>query len=318
MNNLVSAIVTSYNHAEYLEIRMESLLAQTYEDIEIIVIDDCSTDGSTKVLEKYRNNPKIEVVVLDTNGGYANACNLGVNLCKGEYIMFAECDDFSESTQVETLARHLSENESVGVAYCRSNIVDKDGKIIGDDFTIREKTFKRYCIENTLITKHVMQRFLLHSCAIPNMSAALLKKDIITQVDGLSNAYKMCADWDLWCRIATCTDFYYVTLPLNNFRTHSSTARNIFGIKVQVYEIQKLLYCSASKFNLSLLEKLKFRIDFGFVWAGYFKENPMEWMRSLPFLWWEGLEHDKLGFAYLFLSFLSKAFKFAQEIFYKK
>lgn len=318
MNNLVSAIVTSYNHAEYLEIRMESLLAQTYEDIEIIVIDDCSTDGSTKVLEKYRKNPKIEVVVLDTNGGYANASNLGVSLCKGEYIMFAECDDFSEPTQVEMLAKHLSENKGVGVAYCRSSIVDKDGKIIGDDFTLREKAFKKCCIGNTLITKSMMQKFLLNSCVIPNMSAALLKKDIITQVGGLSNAYKICADWDLWCKIATRTDFYYVTLPLNNFRTHSSTARNTFGIKVQIYEIHKLLYCAAPMFNLSLYEKFKFRINCGAIWARSFNENPMEWMRSFPFLWWKSLEYDKLSFAYLFIGFLSKAFKLVRKKFYRK
>src|SRR5208283_3292537 len=103
MSDIVSIIVTSYNHAEYLRQRMESLLAQTYKAFEIIVVDDCSTDESLKVLKEYERDPRVKIVALDRNGGYANACNIGVKLSSGEFIMFAECDDYNDSDHVRVL-----------------------------------------------------------------------------------------------------------------------------------------------------------------------------------------------------------------------
>jgi len=90
-NELVSIVVTSYNHAEYLEQRLQSLLDQTYSNFEIIVVDDNSTDNSRQVLEKYRNNPKIKLFYNEINYGHAKTCNLGVSKCRGEYVIFAEC-----------------------------------------------------------------------------------------------------------------------------------------------------------------------------------------------------------------------------------
>ena len=80
----ISIIVASYNHAEYLEERMDTLLNQTFDKFEIIVVDDCSTDNSTEVLEKYRDNPKTTFIFLEENGGYAKACNLGISKSRGE------------------------------------------------------------------------------------------------------------------------------------------------------------------------------------------------------------------------------------------
>lgn len=67
---LVSVIVPNYNHARFLEERMESVLGQTYQNIEVIILDDCSTDNSREVIEKYRNNPKVaKIVYNDANSG---------------------------------------------------------------------------------------------------------------------------------------------------------------------------------------------------------------------------------------------------------
>jgi len=301
MNELVSVVVTSYNHAEYLKQRMESLLRQTYSPIEIIVIDDCSTDESVRILYEYIKKPNVEIVVLEKNGGYANACNLGVALCKGDYIMFAECDDYNEPEHIKILMRSFNEEKNSGVAYCRSNMVDRHGQIIGNDFENREKSFKALCSKDTLIPKDMMQKFFLISCVVPNMSAALIRKKYFNVAGGFDPQYKACADWDFWCRISEHCDFYYVSKTLNNFRRHPTTVGNIFGFRTQSLEIFDILYKRFPRMHLNYFEKLKFKAAIGAVWGMQIKEHPVEWMKGFLSMWRQGLKYDHFIIFNLFL-----------------
>ena len=128
-SGLVSVIVASYNHAEYLQERMESLINQTYQNIEIIVIDDCSTDASTKILRKYENHPKVKLIIRKKNAGWVAVSNQGVKASKGEFIIFANCDDSCESEMIETLVKSMMNNQTAGISYCRSKMIDNDGKL---------------------------------------------------------------------------------------------------------------------------------------------------------------------------------------------
>lgn len=306
--HLVSVIVTSFNHAEYLRERIDSLLAQTYENIEIIVIDDCSTDNSLQVLKQYESHPRIKIIALEKNRGYADACNLGVNVTSGDFIMFAECDDRSEPDQVRFLIDKLKLHEGVGVAFSRSNIIDSNGKLLRDDFECREDSFKALCSKDTVIPKTLMQRFLLHSCVIPNMSAALIKKNHFMKSGGLSSAYSACADWDFWCRMAMLCDFYYVAMPLNNFRTHSNSVRSTFSIQRQVCEMFDLLHTSASRMHLDKQSRSQFNVSIGSIWAGQFRSNPVSWIKGFLPVWKHSLKYNILTVWYLILA-IFKAIK---------
>lgn len=314
----MSIIVTSYNHAEYLERRMDSLLAQTYDNLEIIVIDDCSTDGSFEVLKEYSKYQHIKIITLTENGGYAKACNLGVQLSKGNYIMFAECDDYDEPDHIAILMMDLKNNESVGVAYCKSNMVDRNGKMFGDDFQCREKYFKIKCSKDTLITKGEMQKYLLNSCVIPNMSAAIIRKEYFMIIGGLDSKYKACADWDFWCRISNHCDFYYVSTPLNNFRNHDSTVRNTTAINVSVLEIFDLLYKASAHVNLSIHEKLHFKIAIGSVWINYIRNNPIGWITSFPYIFLQSIKYDTFILIYMSIALLKIIFIRIVRLFYRK
>ncbi|MFZ2197026.1 MAG: glycosyltransferase [Thermodesulfovibrionales bacterium] len=301
MNDLVSIIVTSYNHAEYLKKRIDSLLDQTYKNLEIIVVDDCSTDGSIVILEDYKKYNHIRVIALEKNTGHANASNLGADMASGNYIMFAECDDFDSPLHVETLVRSLKDHGDAGVAYCRSAMVDDKGEVFGDDLQVREPAFQTLCSSDTMIPGPRMQRFLLKSCVIPNMSAALIRKNIFDAVGGLSLSYTACADWDLWCRIAENSDFYFVTESLNSFRSHPTTVRNTAPIKVQLSDIFDLLYAASSRTTLTLAERLKFRINIAVLWANYLLPETRSWMKSFPGIWIKTLKYDKLSIIFLVL-----------------
>ena len=113
---LVSIIMASYNHADYLTGRMDSLICQTYENIEIIVIDDCSTDNSLDILRKYQDHKKVRLIIREANGGWINVFNQGIELSKGEFILFANCDDECDPEMIAYLVQSMSTNPSAGVS----------------------------------------------------------------------------------------------------------------------------------------------------------------------------------------------------------
>lgn len=314
-DDLISVIVTSYNHAEYLDERMESLLGQTYRNLEIIVVDDCSTDSSLEVLGKYEKYDHVKIVALKKNVGYANASNFGVSICHGEYIMFAECDDFSAPSHIEILHDKMVNKENIGVAYCRSNMVDSNGNVFGDDFCYREPAFQSLCFQDTLIPQPDVQRFFLFSCVIPNMSAALIRKKFFNLVGGLSPAYRVCADWDFWCRISSHCDFYYVAFSLNNFRSHLMTVRNTSGIQVPLIEIISLLYGAFENVNFGFIEKLKFKINVGFIWACYLSQGLLGWLGAFPSIWRQSLKYDNLSLLFLLFGIVKKTIELSLRIF---
>ena len=318
MNNLVSIIVTSYNHAEYLDQRMHSLLVQTYGNVEIIIIDDHSTDGSAEVLAKYQEYSQVHLTILTENVGYAKACNLGVSLSSGDYIMFAECDDFNEPTHVEALMEKMLQNPSAGVCYCRSNMVDSDGLIYGSDFQYREKLFQKFCSKDVLIPQKMIQNFFLINCVVPNMSAAIIKKVYFSMVGGFDPKYKACADWDVWRRIAEHCDFYYISEALNNFRNHPTTVRSTFGIEKQVLEIFDILYKSISELNMTIKENIRFRFAIGMVWATYVSPSPKNWAKSFFTIWKMSLKYDKFVLFYLLFALPKRAYLFFCKVVFQK
>ena len=100
---MVSVIIPNYCHAPYLRQRIDSVLAQSYPDFEVVLLDDCSTDGSREVIERYRNHPRIKQIVYnDRNGGSAFAqWRKGFALTQGEYIWIAESDDYADPAFLE-------------------------------------------------------------------------------------------------------------------------------------------------------------------------------------------------------------------------
>jgi glycosyltransferase involved in cell wall biosynthesis len=306
---LVSIVVTSYNHAEYLDERIQSLLAQTYDNIEINVVDDCSTDKSAEVLARYQSNPKVHITLLRENGGYAKACNIGVGLSRGDYIMFAECDDFSESNQIESLMEKILQNPSAGVTYSKSNMVDANGVTYGSDFEYREKSFRKFCSKDVLIPQGMMLKYFLISCVIPNMSAAIIRRKYFDLAGGFDSRYKACADWAFWCCIAEHCDFFYTTKTLNNFRNHPTTVRNTAGIQASTLEIFDILYNNYSRVKLTYPEKMKFKLAIGTVWGSQYKHNSINWLASFSSVWLRSFRYDYFIIFYLFMWIAKRSYE---------
>lgn len=299
---LVSIVFTSYNHKEYLKQALDSLINQSYPNLEIIIIDDCSTDGSQEILNEYRKYSNIDLKLQTKNSGsYVKASNYGASFARGEYILFAQCDDFAEANQVELLVKTFKENETIGVAFSKSQLVDENGIVFADDFVGRENSFKKAVSKSGLIPGTKMKEFLSFSCIIPNLSAALIKRELFEKVQGLSDKYLVVADWEFWLDMTEVTDFYYVPEPLNYFRQHGTTIRNSIKIKAQIIEIFKMFYNHISKNNLTPLQKHRLKEGAGAVWFSYYLENKKAWLDCFSSVRFEIKQIERNNLYYLLL-----------------
>jgi glycosyltransferase involved in cell wall biosynthesis len=224
----VCAIIPNYCHEQYLELRIESIINQTYNDLDILILDDASTDNSKKVIEKYVEDNRIKVIYNDKNSGSVfSQWELGINRSDSEFVWIAESDDWAELTFLENLVPVLEEREQFAIAYCQSNLVDIRSKITGNaacwtndldskkwesDFTDDGMSF----IEHYLSTRNV----------IPNASAVLQRRSILEQCLPIEKTFKLCGDWYHWVRMLELGDVSYVAKSLNNWRLNSSNVRS--------------------------------------------------------------------------------------------
>jgi glycosyltransferase involved in cell wall biosynthesis len=280
---LVSIIVASYNHAEFLTRRMDSLINQTYQNIEIIVIDDCSPDNSVEVLQRYAAHPKVRLVLREKNGGWVAVSNHGVEMAKGEFVIFANCDDACDSRMIERLVRAMHAHPTAGITFCRSLLVDEHDEVMGNDFDIRESSFRSRCAENTLLSGAEMARFLMHSCVIPNLSAALFRKECFATVGNLSSAYRVCCDWDLFFRVVSRYDVAYVAEPLNYFRQHKTTIRSATKERVVYEEYFRLLLGQINAMDLTGMERIRFQAHVMSLWAVHLISPSVAGLVNFPY-----------------------------------
>ncbi|MBR7160655.1 MAG: glycosyltransferase family 2 protein [Clostridia bacterium] len=147
MNNLISIIVPVYNVAPYLDRCIQSIVAQTHQDIEILLIDDGSTDDSGAICDKYAKQDNRIVVVHKQNGGVSSARNLGMDIAKGEYIGFIDSDDYIEPNMYERLHGSII-RENADLAVCGFKQVRVNGDTRVNDATSDMDWSKENIIKN--------------------------------------------------------------------------------------------------------------------------------------------------------------------------
>lgn len=223
---LISVIVPNYNHAEYLGKRIDTILEQSYQNFEVIILDDCSTDDSRNIIEKYKNHKKIsQIIYNETNSGSTfKQWNKGVSVAKGELIWLAESDDFAGPDLLESLKAEFDADPELGIVYCQSNKVNEKNEITGDwhfwtDDLDAELFKKRFKMQG----KDYVEKFLLYRNTIPNASAVLFKKKYYQFVGGADEKVLKCSDWMTWIKILLISDIAYIPRHLNNYRYHDNS-----------------------------------------------------------------------------------------------
>ena len=219
MNNLlVSVIIPNFNHARYLDERIQSVLKQTYQNFEVIILDDKSTDNSLEVINKYKDNPHIaKIVVNEKNSGSTfKQWHKGFELAKGELIWIAESDDSCDKNFLSTLVPIYRKNNA-SIAFVRSVKMDSGGNLKGL-FPYQEDLMD----DITLDGKQFISEYLYRKNLIMNASATLFDKKIAMQIDKGYINFKGSGDWLFWIEIAEHGSVCFVNKNMNYFRIHEN------------------------------------------------------------------------------------------------
>lgn len=224
----VSIIVPNYNHARYLVPRLESILGQTYQDFELILLDDCSSDDSRAILRKYSSHARVAYVEInERNTGVAcGQWNKGVRVARGEYVWIAESDDTADTGFLDVLVPLLDKNPTVAIAYCQSTIINDEGEPIGSflDWTsdLHERRWRADFVNSG---PDEVCKFLIAKNTVPNVSAALIRRSAYLESGMAPEHMKMAGDWYFYLTLLRHWDIAFVAQPLNCNRVHPNTSR---------------------------------------------------------------------------------------------
>jgi len=251
----VSVIVPNYNYANYLKERLASILCQTFQDFELIILDDKSTDGSKEIIEEYRNHPRVSHIIYnDVNSGSPFIqWNKGVELALGKWIWIAEADDFASNTLLEKLLNNAEQYDNIVLSYCQSNRMNSVGEITGDwsDWTaeLDNQLFKDGF---ALAGLEYVNKFLSKRNTIPNASAVIFRRDVFFKVGKVDVEIKYCSDWLFWLKILTIGEVAFCSEKLNYFRFHEkSVIATSTETQMDILAKKRYLYFIESNFKKS-------------------------------------------------------------------
>jgi glycosyltransferase involved in cell wall biosynthesis len=197
---LVSIVIPSYNHARYLAAAIDSVLAQDYPRVELIVIDDGSTDGSSAILERYRGRLHGET---QPNRGQAATMNRGWRMSRGEILAYLSADDTLAPNAVSTSINSLKRHADAALVYCDFNLMDPGGAVVR---RVRTPDF-RY--------EDMVAELVCHPGP-----GAFFRRAAFEKTGEWSSRYRQYGDYDFWLRLALQGPFVHIPEVLAAFRVH--------------------------------------------------------------------------------------------------
>jgi len=205
MKPTVSVVMTCYNYEKYVGRSIESVLAQTYEDYELIIINDGSTDNSDSIIKSYIQDKRI-YYVIQNNAGQAKAKNVGIKHSCGKYIAFLDADDLWEKEKLE-LQLPLFNKKNVGLVYSNATWIDGTDSVLGQGWLggyLKPRSGK--------VTKYLIYDNFIY------FSSAVVKRECIEDKGCFNESQHMSIDWELWLRLSSKYDFDFVDRHLIKYR----------------------------------------------------------------------------------------------------
>jgi glycosyltransferase involved in cell wall biosynthesis len=199
---LVSIITPSFNQAPFLEATIRSVLEQDHPDLEYIIVDGGSTDGSLEIIQKYSN--QLSWWVSEKDKGQTDAINKGFSHAHGDVLAWLNSDDTYNPGAVSAAVKVLVNNPTHGLVYGDANFIDENGNNLGS-FPAAQTDLRR------------LRSGYVH---IPQQSA-FFRADLWKKVGPLDPSFYFAMDYDLWVRIATNSPILYTRQLWANFRLHS-------------------------------------------------------------------------------------------------
>lgn len=216
MSALVSIVIPAYNSAEFIAETLDSCLAQTYPHIEIIVVDDGSTDNTVDVVRAYGDDVRL---IEQANQGAAIARNVGVDVAKGDFVQFCDSDDLLLPTKIERCMPLIQNQSDVALAFSQMMPVDENGVVIPD-------AMPRPTVEHGFFSHDDLFCKILRFNGSPiQTSTWLIRKAAFQAVGGFraDDDLRVAEDWDVLLRLVSAYDFAGLPEILVHYRQRSGS-----------------------------------------------------------------------------------------------
>jgi glycosyltransferase involved in cell wall biosynthesis len=207
MHPLVSVILPCYNAEAYIAASVQSILNQTHTNIELIVIDDASTDQTVPVIRNIADN-RLQLIEKPANTGYTDSLNMGLSLARGTYIARMDADDISEPTRLAKQVAYFETHPEVVLCGCWITLIP-------------QQTVFTYPVEHFSIVEELFSR---NSFAHPSV---MFRKSIVDQHTlRYDRTFEPTEDYELWTRMMMLGEVYNIPEPLLEYRTHGQQISN--------------------------------------------------------------------------------------------
>lgn len=258
--SLVSVCINAYNAEKYIMQTIESVINQTYKNLQIIVVDDCSTDNTLNIIKSI-NDDRIEYYQTSLNGHMSFACNEALKHVKGDYVAHLDADDLWTSDKIEKQVNFLEENSEYGACFTYAEIIDESSNIADQNFDLMRKIF---ILKNRSHAE--MYRFLFDNSNRMCHCSAFIRTNIIKKVGNYDVSTLYLQDFDYWMRLLTISPIYIIPEKLTLVRRHSDNNSDMTKEKWVAHdnEFARVIYksinlCPDDLFFKAFSDKLRFK-----------------------------------------------------------
>ncbi len=237
----VSVLMTVYNAEKYLQLSINSILNQNYKNLELVVVDDCSTDNSKKVLKSLKNN-KIKKFFLKKHIGRTPALNYGLKKTKGKYIAILDADDIAHVNRIYLQQKFLDQNKEANIVATYAKLIDEKGKII-----------KMYPAPKN---EMILNKVITYDNVYPH-SSVMYKKKLLKKIGNYPTKLKYAQDYGLILKFAMKSKLHMIPralLSCRQLKTSMTQSRKYRFIIIK--ERINLLIFSLRNFKLEINQKL--------------------------------------------------------------
>ena len=261
----VTIIIPAYNKADWTVKTVESVLAQTYSDIEIIVVDDGSTDSTRQALSAFGD--KIRYIYKE-NGGACSARNLGIRLAQGEYIGFLDCDDLYLPQKVELSVKFLEEHPNAGFVHTDAYFINEHDTVTGQ---YKHSWARR---EGKIARQLILKNFICNS-------TILVRHKALQEAGYFDETIFTPADWDLWLRLAEVAEVGYLNVPLTKYRVVDNYTFNKLEMAEQEEAVVIEKFFTRNRhLNGFFKRRVKSHLHLRFAQCYFLKDDALRWQKE--------------------------------------
>jgi glycosyltransferase involved in cell wall biosynthesis len=234
---LVSVVLASYNHVKFIKKAVASVLDQTYKNLELIVLDDGSTDGTPDIVEEIHDS-RLKLIKLSPNRRF-HPRNLGVKMAKGKYIAFQNSDDVWMPAKLKLQIDWMEKNRQTSICFTKLKVINEKNKEI-------KRSWAHTNLADGNKNNDAWLRLLFYSGINFGIASAVVRRDMINKIGGFCENMVQLADYDLWVRLLGLGQIYIVNETLTEMRL-------IKGVNLSNPKKEVLFRCTLE--NLDVLNR---------------------------------------------------------------